>query len=227
MRCSQQSSKWNRTNAFNPPCSWPKLISTTTMTSQCAFTTHCVRRPFRTIPLCSRLAPPPCRKRQSDEHDESISQKREPVSTLDGRWRGIHSRWSWIQACIWTVRCFTLISLQTAYSANKQKLHCKIFQTRSTLWDCLWEIWRAHYRGKTTLPGHQHNARMSLIFPIIAFKDGCACVEIFLQHPRSALRSEWGAVIQFGQSTERRAKSLIFMDFSMITGALMPTSSPY
>ena len=43
---------------------------------------------------------------------------------------------------------------------------------------------------KTKNSGHQHNTCMSLISPIHTITNGFACVEMFLQHPRSSLRSE-------------------------------------
>src|SRR5258706_13962283 len=49
-------------------------------------------------------------------------------------------------------------------------------------------MWRANYRGKTSTPGHQHNASMSPISPIRPLTSGCAYIEMFLRHPRSAPR---------------------------------------
>jgi len=47
---------------------------------------------------------------------------------------------------------------------------------------------REIYRGETTTHGHQHNARMSRISPIRTLTSACAFTEMFLHHPRSALR---------------------------------------
>ena len=63
-------------------------------------------------------------------------------------------------------------------------------------------------------------------FPLRTPTDVCACVAVFLRHPRYARRFIC-VVNSLGRKTDRRAACSIFKRFLMIIGSRMGTSSRY
>ena len=118
-----------------------------------------------------------------------------------------HCDWWWRIKPVSRQWCSSLQSKSIPLTlGNIQELHWWTVQNRTVLWACLWEMWRENYREVIIAPGHQPKTCMSPLSSPHTLTEVCVCAERFLRHLRYGHRSKWRAVIQFGQSTDIRAK---------------------
>jgi hypothetical protein len=123
-------------------------------------------------------------------HGDSRTEGKEPVSILERSRAPNRVTDDQSESVSRSCGCSLQFTSSLLISGNVQKFNCERSQIGNIRCVCLWTMWRKNCGKKTTGPGHQPNACMSFDSPLCTPNEGCACVDLFLRHPRCAWTPE-------------------------------------